>query len=120
MRRALLVAVFVAGCRGGETLPRASVSMGGDPDRGHDLVESHHCGACHTIPGVTGANGVVAAPLTQFAFRTYISGELPNTPDNLVRWVRDPRSIEPKTAMPNLGLNETEARDVAAFLYTLR
>ena len=45
---------------------------------------------------------------------------MPNTPQNLVRWIRDPHEIEPRTAMPNLGLSDPEARDVAAYLYTLR
>lgn len=54
-----------------------------------------------------------------FSRRTYIAGELPNQPENLVRWVSSPESVEPHTAMPNLGLNQQQARDVAAYLYTL-
>ncbi len=49
-----------------------------------------------------------------------IAGELPNTPDNLIRWIENPPSIEPGTAMPNLGLSDKQARDAAAYLYTLR
>jgi cytochrome c len=49
-----------------------------------------------------------------------IAGELPNSPDNLVRWIKDPKAVEPGTAMPDLGLTDDEARDVAAYLYTLR
>lgn len=59
-------------------------------------------------------------PLNFFARRTYIAGELPNTPENLFRWIRSPQSVEPNTAMPNLGLSEEQARDVVAYLYTLR
>jgi cytochrome c1 len=55
-----------------------------------------------------------------FSDRTFIAGEVPNTTENLIKWVRSPQSIEPNTAMPNLGLSEQEARDVAAYLYTLR
>jgi cytochrome c1 len=54
-----------------------------------------------------------------FSRRTYIAGELPNKPENLVRWVTSPQSVEPHTAMPNLGLTTQQARDVAAYLYTL-
>lgn len=63
---------------------------------------------------------MVGPPLLWFARRTFIAGELPNTPANLIRWVRNPPSVEPGTAMPVLGLDEQQARDVAAYLYTLR
>ena len=52
--------------------------------------------------------------------RTFIGGEIPNSPANLVRWIEAPESIEPRTGMPHLGLTPLEARDVAAYLYTLR
>jgi cytochrome c1 len=45
---------------------------------------------------------------------------LRNTPDNLTRWVRNPQQIVPGNAMPDMGLSEAEARDVTAYLYTLR
>jgi cytochrome c1 len=44
---------------------------------------------------------------------------LPNSADNLVRWIQHPRTIEPKTAMPDLGVSNQDARDIAAYLYTL-
>lgn len=121
MRRALLFAALVAlGCRGGKTTHAYRPATGGEPERGAQLIRSYGCGACHTVPGIRGANGVVAPPLTQFAQRTFIAGELPNTPQNLVRWIRDPHSVEKGTAMPALGLSDREARDVAAYLYELR
>jgi cytochrome c1 len=49
-----------------------------------------------------------------------IAGELPNSPDNLARWIQNPKSVEPGTAMPDLGLTTDQAQDVAAYLYTLR
>jgi len=55
-----------------------------------------------------------------FAERTMVAGEIPNTPENLVKWVQNPPSIEPNTAMPDLGLSESQAQDIAAYLYTLR
>jgi cytochrome c1 len=62
----------------------------------------------------------VGPPLTSFARRTYIAGEVPNTLEYLVRWIEMPQAIEPGTAMPNLGVTEDQARDIAAYLYTLR
>lgn len=93
---------------------------GGDPTRGSNALRAYGCGACHVIPGVVGAQGQVGPPLTQWALRAYIAGNLPNIPPNLVRWIRDPQAIEPGTAMPSLGVSEAEARDMAAYLYTLR
>jgi cytochrome c len=92
------------------------VSAAVDAERGRRLIADYHCGACHTIPGVRAADGVVAPPLTAFARRSFIAGEVPNTRDNLVAWIQDPRLIEPGTAMPVLGLTQAEARDVAAYL----
>jgi cytochrome c1 len=71
------------------------------------------------IPGIHAANGLVGPPLYFFSRRTMIAGELPNTPDNLVRWIMNPPSVEPGTAMPDLGLSDQQARDAAAYLYTL-
>lgn len=86
---------------------------------GERVILDKSCGTCHTIPGINGAHGLVGPPLVSFGKRMYIAGQLPNTPDNLVRWVRSPQSVEPDTAMPNLGLSEQQARDVAGYLYTL-
>lgn len=117
-----LVIAFAAltGCRGGE-IPRAYRPLtGGVASRGRHVILIKHCGSCHTIPGINSAHGLVGPPLFFFSRRTYIAGELPNTPDNLVKWIRSPHSVEPATAMPDLGLSEQQARDVAAYLYTLQ
>jgi cytochrome c1 len=130
MNAGRLAGVFAAGlalvaagaCRGNnpEEGVGYSVHTGGSAARGMQVIRAYGCGSCHTIPGVQGADGLVAPPLYWFSRRTFIAGEVPNTPANLVRWVRSPQSIEPNTAMPTLGLNEQQARDVAAYLYTLR
>jgi cytochrome c1 len=126
MTRAALVAIAmmapIVGCRGNNPTEAIaySVRVGGDAHRGAQVIRQFGCGACHTIPGVTGADGLVAPPLLWWSRRTFIAGELPNTPENLVRWIRSPQSVEPKTAMPTLGLTDQQARDAAAYLYTLR
>jgi cytochrome c1 len=125
MRPLLLVALLTlpAGCRGNNPTESVAYSprvSGGDARRGEDVIEQYGCGTCHTIPGVQNAKGLVGPPLLWWSRRTFIAGELPNTPENLVRWVRAPQSVEPHTAMPSLGLSDQQARDVAAYLYTLR
>jgi cytochrome c len=91
----------------------------GDPSRGAALISWYGCGACHTVPGISGANSLVGPPLTHFAQRTYIAGMLRNTPDNLVRWIRNPQKIVPGNAMPALGIDSRDAHDIAAYLYTI-
>ena len=44
-------------------------------------------------------------------------GRLANSPQNLIKWIRDPRTVDPLTVMPAVGLDEAGARDVAAYLY---
>jgi cytochrome c len=111
--------LLLAGCRGGEAFPTYSALPNGDPHLGKEVIRAYGCGACHVIPGIREARGLVGPPLYFFGQRTMIAGELPNTPDNLVRWVRNPRAIEPGTAMPDLGLSEDQAENVAAYLYTI-
>jgi cytochrome c2 len=90
----------------------------GDPRHGPPLIRRYGCGGCHTISAVSGADGKVAAPLDQLRKRVFIGGGvIRNTPENLVHWIVSPRALSPKAAMPQTGINETEARDVAAFLY---
>jgi mono/diheme cytochrome c family protein len=91
----------------------------GNQKRGVLALRQHACDSCHMIPGIVGADKVSGPPLAGFASRLYIAGILPNTPANLLRWIRDPKNIEPLTAMPNMRVNEKDARDMAAYLYTL-
>ena len=99
--------------------PAGRVIAGADPDRGLVLIESHGCGACHQIPGVPWPRGEVGGSLAGFADRVLIDGRHPNQPDVLTRWLRDPPALSPDTAMPASELSEAQARDVAAYLYTL-
>ncbi len=92
----------------------------GDAARGAIVIGRSGCGSCHEIPGVMQANGMVGPPLDHFARRTIIAGLLPNTPENLVHWIRDPQQVVPGNAMPDAGLDDRQARDIAAYLYTLR
>ena len=92
----------------------------GNAHEGKYLIGQYGCGACHIVPGVRGARGLVGPPLYYWGDRTMIAGELPNTPDNLIRWLENPKAIEPKNAMPDVGLSKEQATDIAAYLYTLR
>jgi cytochrome c len=115
----LLAVVAVAGgCRSEPGMP-ASIVLG-DAGRGRQAIERYGCGGCHTIPGVRGARGNVGPALTGLSNRPYLAGSLVNEPSNLVDWVRRPRRLDPRTVMPDLAVTESDARDIAAFLYGAR
>ena len=61
----------------------------------------------------------VGPPLTAWSERTVIAGYVPNTPEQLVHWIVMPQSVAPGNAMPNLGVTDDDARDIAAYLYSL-
>ncbi|HEY6133224.1 MAG TPA: c-type cytochrome [Rubrivivax sp.] len=88
-------------------------------ERGRVAVTQYACNACHIIPGVTGSDVHVGPPLAGIAGRGLIAGAVANTPEQMVRWLRDPRSIDPQTTMPSMQVSEQDARDIAAFLATL-
>ena len=114
-----LCACILSGCRrhyGGE----AAHLTGGDPRRGVQAIGRYGCGSCHDIPGVRNARGTVGPPLARIAVRTYLAGRVMNTPAGMIRWIQHPQQIEQGTAMPDMGVTETDARDIAAYLYTLR
>lgn len=114
------LAISLSGCLGGKQLGVHPSDIGnGDPGRGKQVIEHYGCGKCHTIPGIHNARGVFGPPLNYMGSRTIIAGEFPNFPSNLTRWVQSPSSMKPKTAMPDLGLTEEQARDAAAYLETL-
>ena len=120
MAAAMVVCAGLAGCNDGKVTRAVSVGNLGDAQHGRQLIRAYGCGACHMIPGVRDARGKVGPPLLYFSERTMIAGELPNTPPNLTRWIQHPKAVEPNTAMPELGVTQDEANDIAAYLYTLR
>jgi cytochrome c len=92
----------------------------GNPDVGKMAIQNYGCAACHTIPGIPGAYGNVGPSLKQIGSRNYIAGVMKNTPQNLIRWIENPPAIDAKTAMPHLRITEPDARNIAAYLYTLQ
>ena len=91
----------------------------GDPRQGREVLAELECGACHVIPGVPGARGRVGPALADYKRNVYIAGRYPNVPDILTRFVRDAPSMSPGTAMPAIEMSDAQARDIAAYLYSL-
>jgi cytochrome c len=115
---ALTGVVWLTGCAGGDRTPPAEVPDG-NPAMGRLAIERFGCGTCHAIPGVRGADGTVGPPLDRMGRRGYVAGHLPNNGPNLIRWIQDPQEVDPGNAMPDLGVGDVDARDIAAYLFTL-
>ena len=116
-------AVAVAACTSGgsdASMEGSRVVRGASPSAGKQQIVRYGCGACHEIPGIKQATGLVAPPLIHFGRRGTIAGRLANTPDNLINWVDNPQAIEPGTDMPDLGVTHDEARNIAAYLESLQ
>jgi cytochrome c len=114
---AVLFAGSVAGCGDEEAQAAADRPAA---SRGQLLLEQYDCGSCHIIPGVRRANGKLGPSLETFAHRVYIAGELPNRPDLLLRWIPHPSSLVPDTLMPDQPMPAEHARDMGAYLMSLR
>jgi len=110
----IVIAAALAGC---SKHPKVDPLSGGNPQVGRQLLDRYGCAACHEIKGVPHARSQVGPSLKEIRDSTYVAGVLPNSADNLEKWIMHPREIDPKTAMPDLGVTRAEARDMAAYLY---
>src|SRR5947209_5170515 len=87
---------------------------------GRSAFLAQSCVNCHRVRG-TAAQGTYAPDLTHLMNRqTLASGMVPNTPENLRRWVADPQPIKPGCLMPAFGLGDRERDDIVRYLLTLR
>lgn len=107
----LLSGLLCAGCGAAQ---EASVT------RGQRLLAQYQCGGCHTIAGVPASTGRLGPSLDKFGLRSYISGQIPNRPETLARWIAEPAALIPGTLMPAMGASAEDARDMAAYLSALR
>ena len=110
----LLLLALASAARAADPPPR------GDAENGRLLLRQFGCGTCHRIPGVAAAESNAAPTLAAIRRRAYLAGMLPNTPENMVRWIREPRRIDPRTTMPDLQVSDAHARDMVAYLWGLR
>ena len=106
----ILLSIVSAGCSNASR----------DAKRGRELAQQYQCGTCHVIPGVNAAKGRVAVTLESFGRRSYIAGHVPNSEENLTRWIVDPAAVVPRTLMPSMGVKPGDARLIATYLMQLR
>jgi mono/diheme cytochrome c family protein len=90
-----------------------------DAGRGRQAIHQYACVTCHEIPGIVGKNAPVGPPLGGVSTRAFLAGVLPNSTDAMIRWLMSPQEVSPGNAMPDLGVSEQDAADIAAYLATL-
>jgi cytochrome c len=106
-----VVVTFCAGCS--RQVDRREIARSPSAP---DLMIHYGCPTCHVISGVPGASGKVGPSLSDLAQRSYLAGTLQNSPDNLVLWIEHPQRVHPGTAMPEMGVSDNDAREIATFL----
>jgi putative membrane protein len=123
--RRLLLVLLLAGLMASSACEERAVReaeavTGGSVHRGETAIGKYGCGTCHTIPRIRAANATVGPPLDRMGARMFLGGHLTNTPANLMLWIQRPQTVDPRNAMPDLGVTDQDVKDIAAFLYTLR
>ena len=118
--RPLLAAVIAAGMAAVVLLVVLGIGPGHESSTRGDsaprLISSFGCGGCHTIAGIDRADGRVGPSLRHLGRRRTIAGTLVNTPENLARWIDDPKAVNPRTLMPDLRVTRAQAREIADYL----
>ncbi|WP_337268253.1 c-type cytochrome [Oryzifoliimicrobium ureilyticus] len=113
-----LIVVGVSTVKQSQQRRAAAIALtGGDPSKAPAIFTRYGCSGCHTIPGIAGADGKVGPSLAELREKIYLAGSVNNSPENLVQWILSPQHFEPHSAMPVTGINEEEARHLAAYLY---
>ncbi|MES2841328.1 MAG: c-type cytochrome [Pseudomonadota bacterium] len=114
----VLACISLAACDGP---PDRTPTLGdADAAKGRLLVTEKGCVACHTFPDVKWPRGGLGPSLHDFARQGLIAGRLPNQPGVLMQFVRNAPGLVPGTAMPAITMTDQEARDVTAYLLTLK
>jgi cytochrome c len=119
-----LLLLSLAACRSETVVPApaaASAALAGDAKRGQQIAAQYSCNVCHIMPGVSGPQGSLGPSLVGLASRPAISNDtVQNTPENLARFIENPPALNPSSTMPAMGIPAQDARDLAAFVLTLK
>jgi cytochrome c oxidase subunit 2 len=91
------------------------------PAGGSEAFIGNGCGACHTVRGIE-AKGVIGPDLTHVGGRRSLgAGILPNTRENLIRFITETEAAKPGVRMPSFhALPPAEVAVIADYLGSLR
>ena len=115
---ALAIAIFANTANDMPVMAKQSVPQG-NPLKASGAIRQYGCGTCHQIPGIAGTNGTVGPKLDDLSKRSLLAGQIPNTPDSLIMWIQHPQMVRPGSDMPEMGVSDADARNIAAYLYSL-
>jgi len=88
--------------------------------KGVEVFMGKNCVNCHSIAGLM-TRGRVAPDLTHVGSRTTLAaGTLPNTAENLAKWLKNPQSVKKGVLMPDTGLNSDQIKYLTAYLEGLK
>lgn len=91
-----------------------------EAEKGAGLFMEKNCVNCHSIEGLM-TRGRVAPDLTHVGSRTTLAaGTIPNTPENLARWLNNPQSVKKGVLMPDIGLDTDQIAYLTAYLEGLK
>jgi putative membrane protein len=113
----LVAIALTTGCDGSRATARRFT--GGDVNAGAPRCARTDATRATRFPGVPSATATVGPPLAGLASLVYVAGAT-NPPDHLMRFIQHPRQVRAGTPMPESGVSERDARNIAAYLYTLR
>lgn len=98
----------------------ASPPSAGAATKGAEVFSEKNCVNCHSIAGLM-TRGRLAPDLTHVGSRTTLAaGTLPNTPESLSKWLKDPQSVKMGVRMPEIGLNTDQIEDLTVYLEGLK
>ena len=119
-----VLAISLTGCQAAPSTDAAKPApLSGAAAAGRQLFVEKGCVACHKAPGVAEAQGTVGPNLAGVgnpAAHPKIAAVIDNNSENLKLWLQDPQKVKPGSAMPSLGMSETELTNLTAFLETLK
>jgi cytochrome c1 len=107
----------MSAARSASECPPATASVPYSAEHARTLLQQYSCPDCHRIDGVVGPRTHIGPTLQDWRERKLIAGTLPNTPEQLVRWILDPPAVSPDTLMPDLRVSEAHARAMARYLF---
>ncbi|WP_327524918.1 cytochrome c oxidase subunit II [Bosea sp. (in: a-proteobacteria)] len=90
-------------------------------ERGAALFHSSGCDACHAVRG-TQAAGTIGPDLSRIGGRRFLAAAtLPNTAENIARFIAEPAAVKPGSLMPPFAIFSGEERQaLAAYLASLK
>lgn len=93
-------------------------------EKGAKLFSEKTCATCHIVQGQfdTAIRAATSGPnLSHVGSRlTIAAATLPNSVENLQKWIGKPSAVKPGSKMPDLGLTPDEAKAIATYLYSLK